>query len=75
MLNKIVTIEIPEQMFSDFLDFVDSAQCIYNEQDLKEMEPYQRNLVMFIRKKLLPRRGKIRQPIPAIDLSSDFELP
>jgi hypothetical protein len=73
MLNKIVTVEIPEQMFGDFLDFLDSAQGIYDEEDLRHMEPYQRNLVMFIRRKLLPQRGKITVPTPSVDLSSDFE--
>lgn len=75
MLNKIVTVEIPEQMFGDFLDFLDSAQCIYNDGDLRGMEPYQRNLVMFIRKKLLPQRGKIKSSLPTVDLGSDSELP
>jgi hypothetical protein len=61
MLNKIVKIDIPEVMFSDFLDFLDSAQGVYTTKDLEEMAPFQRNLIMFIRKKFLPARGHITQ--------------
>jgi hypothetical protein len=44
--NKII--EIPYDIYKDFLDLLDSTQCQFTEEELKDMAPNQIELITYI---------------------------
>ena len=44
----MITINVPKAIYKDFLDFLDSAQCQFTQEELKEMAPRQVAVLTFV---------------------------
>lgn len=63
--NNYVSIKIPYNLYKDFLDLLDSAQCQYTEEELRYMAPTQVELITYIShvvgERATPRFKSIKQ--------------
>lgn len=61
----MATLDIPDKLYKDFLDLLDSAQCQYTQEDLEDMSPNQIELIDFVKQivgeKATPRFKSIKQ--------------
>lgn len=60
-----VTLQIPMNLYKDFLDFLDASQCQYTEEDLRYMAPTQAELITYVShivgERATPRFRSIKQ--------------
>ena len=67
--SKMKKLNIPDTLYNDFLDLLDSAQCQFTEEDLKDMAPNQVELINYVSSLLgnraTPRFKSIKQQAKA----------